>query len=370
MAKTALTAAGKLAAKQKQKERLARKKLAARRLTPDEEKETIYKCKHLVRCLVLLRRKLIKFLKSWGIDVCPDDDVSDLLKTIRDYNRSIRNFLSLTPNCIEADSEILRKAIFGRNKVCHGNLPEVHREWKGILEAWIKVSLLIGASSLATEMNNTLTYLKSTPSVSAPSSKPAFTISPVIIFQCLAAEGSGWTKSKETAAIALAHYILDIVFEDLAPHVRDFIDENKIRDQWDSNIDVHAHTNLLQEQCCMDDFVIPPGINDEAEFRRLLKTAMDGRHAVCHDQYANIIDNWPMFLKDFIDLLIAVHRPEAAQRIQVKLNLLLSARQKAKNRFRLLNKWRNKVSIKNNPLTYPLGLSSRQSLLKNIRTTI
>ena len=120
----------------------------------------------------------------------------------------------------------------------------------------------------------------------------------------------------------------------------------------------------------MDDFVIPPGINDEAEFRRLLKRTMDGRHAVCHDQYANIIDNWPTFLKDFIDLLIAVHRPEAAQRIQVKLNLLLAARQKAKNRFRLLNKWRNKVSIKNNPLTYPLGLSSRQSLLKNIRTTI
>ena len=83
MAKTA-------AAKQKQREkreRLARKRLAASRLTPDEEKETIYKCKYLFGSLVQLRRKLIKFLNSWGIDVCPDDDVSDLLRTIRDYKQ-------------------------------------------------------------------------------------------------------------------------------------------------------------------------------------------------------------------------------------------------------------------------------------------
>ena len=79
-----------------------------------------------------------------------------------------------------------------------------------------------------------------------------------------------------------------------------------------------------------------------------------------------------MYLKDFIDILIAVHRPEAAQRIQIKLDLLLSARQKAKNRFRLLSKWRNTLSIIKNPFPSPFGLSSRSSrkrFLKNIRTT-
>ena len=64
---------------------------------------------------------------------------------------------------------------------------------------------------------------------------------------------------------------------------------------------------------------------------------MDGRNAVCHDQHAKIIDKWPIFLKDFINLLLAIHRPEAAQRVQIKLDVLLSERQKAENRFLPLN---------------------------------
>jgi hypothetical protein len=80
----------------------------------------------------------------------------------------------------------------------------------------------------------------------------------------------------------------------LAPYVRDFIDENKIRDQWNWNNDVYGHTNLLQDQSCTDDFVIPLGIDDESELRWLLEKAMDGRHAVCHDEYANIIDKRPI----------------------------------------------------------------------------
>ena len=41
--------------------------------------------------------------------------------------------------------------------------------------------------------------------------------------------------------------------------------------------------------------MIPPGIDDESELRWLLEKAMDERHAVGHDEYANIIDKWPMF---------------------------------------------------------------------------
>jgi hypothetical protein len=70
-----------------------------------------------------------------------------LLGKIRDYNQSFQHFLSVTPNSIEADSKTLNKAIFGRNSVCHGNLPTVRREWTEILSAWIKISLLIGANS-------------------------------------------------------------------------------------------------------------------------------------------------------------------------------------------------------------------------------
>lgn len=76
----AKTEAAKLVAKEKQtekRERLPDKRLAASRLTQDEEKDTIYICQHLFRCLVLLRRKLIEYLNSCRrIDVCPDDDVS------------------------------------------------------------------------------------------------------------------------------------------------------------------------------------------------------------------------------------------------------------------------------------------------------
>ena len=75
----AKTEAAILVAKEKQtekRERLPRKRLAASRLTQDEEKDKIYICQHLFQCLVLLRRKLIEYLNSWKIDVCPDDDVS------------------------------------------------------------------------------------------------------------------------------------------------------------------------------------------------------------------------------------------------------------------------------------------------------
>ena len=43
--------------------------------------------------------------------------------------------------------------------------------------------------------------------------------------------------------------------------------------------------------------MIPPGIDYELELRWLLEKAMDERHAVGHDEYANIIDKWPMFYK-------------------------------------------------------------------------
>jgi hypothetical protein len=322
-------------AKQRRRQNIARRKLEARRLTPDEEKEAIYICKKLFRCLVLLRRELIEYLNSWGIDVLPDEDTSDLLRKLRDCNQSLPKFLSATPNSIEDDTKTLGKAILGRNKLCHGNLPAVRREWTEILSAWIQVSLLIEAKSLVTEIRKTLTYLKFNPA--SPSSKP-FSIPPLLIFQRLATERTQqWTKSKELSAIALAHHVFDILIEDVAPYVRDFIDENQIRDQWNSEIDVFGHTILLEDECCMDDFVFPPGIEDESELRQLLEKAMDGRNAVCHDQHAKIIDKWPIFLKDFINLLLAIHRPEAAQRVQIKLDVLLSERQKAENRFLPLN---------------------------------
>jgi hypothetical protein len=56
---------------------------------------------------------------------------------------------------------------------------------------------------------------------------------------------------------------------------------------------------------------------------------MNGRHAICHDQYQNVLDNWPIYLKDFVSFLTAIHCPEASERVQEKLDFLTAKQQKS-----------------------------------------
>jgi hypothetical protein len=261
--------------------------------------------------------------------------------------------VSSNPNFKENDKKTLLMAIKGRNKLCHGILSVVFREWHSILLAWIEVAKMIGADSLAIEIGKTLNLLSNP----FKTNEKPYTVRPSIIFKSLASERTKkWTKSKRAAAICLSNYLYDIFMQEVAPFVTKFVDENEIRDNWTSDMDVHSHTNLLLDNCSMDNFVVPADVKDESELRHLLEKAMNGRHAICHDQYQNVLDNWPIYLKDFVSLLTAIHYPEAAERVQEKLDFLTAKQQKA-----------NRIRPRPSP---ELGSSYRKSLIKKTKQTI
>lgn len=320
------------AQQRKQKERRARlknlkrmQKLVLSRLTRQEEKQAAETCKHLHRCLLLLRGEMKKFLDSWGLAPRRDEDTSTMLRSLIDYNEIIPNFISLTSNRIKIDTKTLLRAVYARNSICHGNLPAVLREHNSFLLAMIEVAIMIGAHSLATRFRQTLNLLNDP----SQSGKKAFTVPPNIIFQSLASERTRkWTKTKEAAAISLNSHLFDVVVEELGPSLNKFIKENRLRDDWSSAMDVYKDRNLLLDDCSPDTFVVPHGTTNQEELINKLEKAMNGRHVICHDEHRHVIDNWPTYLTDFVFLLTAIDCPSAATRVQAKLDWLLAEREK------------------------------------------
>jgi len=174
-----LKKAKRKAAKALKNQRMRLKKLADSRLTPEQETEAIYKCKHMYRCLVLLRQKIEEFFVSWGLSPLPEQDTSELLYEMIYHNERIPNFVSSNPNFKENDKKTLLMAIKGRNKLCHGILSVVFREWHSILLAWIEVAKMIGADSLAIEIGKTLNLLSNP----FKTNEKPYTVRPSIIFK-------------------------------------------------------------------------------------------------------------------------------------------------------------------------------------------
>ena len=112
----------------------------------------------MYRCLVQLRQKIKEFFLSLGLSPLPEQDTSELYEMIY-HNERIPNLMSMNPNFKENDKKTLLMAIKGRNKLCHGNVFVIYREWHSLLLAWIDVAMRIGADSLATEIGKTLNLL-------------------------------------------------------------------------------------------------------------------------------------------------------------------------------------------------------------------
>ena len=306
-------------------------KLAAKRLTRNEEKRGKFIVKHLMRGLSLLKPNLVDFIRSWGLPQWKGDDGSKIMKRMIAYNKEIPHFMSSTSSSVEINIGILRKAIYGRNKTCHGELPVVLREWKPILRAWIKVSVLIGANSLAKRFRKMMRALGT-----ANPPKP-YTVSFETIFMSVFSERTDkWTEGKRCAAIAIG-YVLSDVFGDVAECARNFIDSNFIRANWTSKMDAYEYGKMILDQCCVDDFVVPPGTADETDLIQKLKRVMDGRNAVSHDQYRNIFYNWERYLNDAVYFLVAIRCPVAAARVQLRLDQLIAAKVKAETQMAAVN---------------------------------
>lgn len=305
--------------------------LASKRLTRVQEKKAIFITKHLARALLLFKREITHFLKSWGLAPRKCQDTPTLLKKMIDYNQQIPNFFGTTKRRVGVDTAILLKATHGRNAVFHGNLPFVRRDWKQFLRAWITVANMIGAKSLAQKLRRMMTRL-----LSSHGRRP-YTVSKNTIFMSMASEETTkWTSSKRSAAIAIGHIVFDTFLHDVAPNLRTFVDSNKIRANWTSVLDAYELSKLILDKCSADCFFVPPGTQDEDELIRRLEEAMEGRHAVSHDKQENVFYNWEQHLKDCVYILTAIHCPDAAARVQKRLDRLTASRDQAKNQFSAL----------------------------------
>lgn len=308
-----------------------RKKLALNRLTHGQEKKAILITKNLSRALLLFKRELTQFLKSWGLAPRKKEDTSALLKKMIDFNKQIPNFFGTTKRRVEVETATLLKATYGRNAVFHGILPVVRREWQQFLRAWITVADMIGAKSLAQKLRKMKTRL-----LSSHGRRP-YTVSKNTIFMSMASEETTkWTSSKRSAAIAIGHIVFDTFLHDVAPNLRTFVDSNKIRANWTSVLDAYELSKLILNKCSADCFFVPPGTQDEDELIRRLEEAMEGRHAVSHDKQENVYYNWEQHLKDCVYILTAIHCPEAAARVQKRLDQLTKSRDQAKKQFSAL----------------------------------
>jgi hypothetical protein len=308
-----------------------RKKLALNRLTRVQEKKAIFITKHLARALLLFKRELTQFLKSWGLAPRKYQDTSTLLKKMIDYNQQIPNFFGTTKRRVEVATATLRKANYGRNAVFHGVLPVVLREWQQFLRAWISVANMIGAKSLAQKLRKMKTRL-----LSSHGRRP-YTVSKNTIFMSMASEQTTkWTSSKRSAAIAIGHIVFDTFLQDVAPNLRTFIDSNNIRANWTSVLDAYELSKFILDKCSADCFFVPPGTQDEDELIRRLEEAMEGRHAVSHDKQENVFYNWEQHLKDCVYILTAIHCPDAAARVQKRLDRLTASKDQANQQFSAL----------------------------------
>ena len=310
-------------------------RLAARRLTKEEEGKAIYITRHMFRGMVLLKTALKTFFKYWGLAPrC--EDTSEYLYKLIDYNEIIPNFISSTATQILVDNQTIRKAISARNAICHGNLPVTYRDWEEFLDALIDVTTMIGDFSLCTEFRRVQSHLISHLRGSSPAIQP-LTVSLTTIFTSLESEPKTgmWTNVKKSAAIAISSILFDILIKDLAPVGKTFIDDNKIRKEWTSELDAYADSIVIL-QSSLDSFIVHPSISSEKELECMLDRAMQGRHAVCHDKYEDVLKNCEKYLQDWITFADAVHADEAASKIQKILNNLIAARSLARLRVKYL----------------------------------
>lgn len=319
--------------KASKKNRLKQARLAKRRLTKGDEAKAIYIGRHMFRCVILLKSSLKSFLNSWGLDPrC--EDTSEYLKKLMDYNETIPNFISLTPGQITADNTTIKNAISARNAVCHGNLPVLFREWEAFIHALIEVTIMIGDMTLCTEFRRVLNHLTSYFSKQSARVEP-YVVPLGDIFKSLESDlnPGKWTKVKKCAAVSIANILFDVLIKELAPACRTFIDANEIREEWTSELDVYENSKLILESSPQN-FVVPPAAQNETDMMDQLDKAMDGRHAVSHDQYKNILNNWQEYLESWISLAIAIHDDGAAKKIQEVLDLLMAARSAARRQMK------------------------------------
>lgn len=80
------------------------------------------------------------------------------LKTLIKAYKNNKNLF--TPNIGASQKQLLKDAMEGRNAICHGDLHDILTKWEVFLKAWIDVSILIGNSTAAGEIEKVLTHLQ------------------------------------------------------------------------------------------------------------------------------------------------------------------------------------------------------------------
>ncbi|EFX81882.1 hypothetical protein DAPPUDRAFT_241655 [Daphnia pulex] len=299
-----------------------------------------------IRMLKLLFRPLTKYLspalkrflsKQLGVRMVTSDDTQYLLYKLVDYN--LQNVSNGSLNGMEkayvlAVDKIIRHAIRGRNVVCHSVLPEVKAKSKSFITSWIKVAHLIGAKDVAVKLQETRKFLSNYtgkfPRVPSPAKRQRSMVS---IFRALESDKkSNWSKAKEIAANAIEDALFDVIAEDFAMPMRNFMAINLKLIPYNSTVGGYVQLKFALAKCSPANFVAP---EDGSVFDLShIQTVMNSRHAVIHVQHRNTLPNWQKYFKSLIYVSLGIGATRSARMISRIYESLLAARKEARRQIK------------------------------------
>ena len=274
--------------------------------------------------------------------------------------QNLQNFLITNGKSKTAVKKNILDAIEGRNAICHSNLPLILNNWRGYLNSWVEVCLMIGSSQTASEIRHGLSSLSQPITNLTARLRLNPTVSAMTIFTNLANRSSLTTQQKEEAYLFLGDVFYNLITDSYSPALAEFAITRNYQ-CITSVIDCHELTKLIKSKCTANDFHSP---HDSTCFNLSnIKIAADGRHAAVHEQKTKLLSDWDRYLGSMICVMKGIGAMSAAKTIGRTRSHLLRARDQAK---RLVNS----VQQSANPSGgQPIATTSRTTQTSRQRST-
>lgn len=264
-----------------------------RKMTKKDERQAIRKMKLLFRPMTKLFCPALRlfFCCKLGrkLGAC---DTQKLLSKLRDYDRKHGSNSQLLRDgkSVTAVRKIIKYAIKGRNSVCHSNLPEIKANSKLFLTSWIQVAGFIGAKKTTLKLKRTRKFLSHNARQFPRTNPEERQRSMVRVFRKLELDkNNNWSKIKEMAANAIEEALFDVIAEDFAIPMRDFMKKHKLI-AYNTILDSYLQLKIVIAKCCPAQFIAPA---DGTPFDMShLKVVMKSRHSAIHEQHVNILRDW------------------------------------------------------------------------------
>ncbi|EFX72752.1 hypothetical protein DAPPUDRAFT_110389 [Daphnia pulex] len=310
-----------------------------RKMTKNDERQAIRKMKILFRPMTKLFCPALRlfFCRKLGrkLGAC---DTQKLLSKLQVYNRrhGLNSQLLRDGKSVTAVRKIIKYAIKGRNSICHSNLPEIKANSKLFLTAWIQVAGLIGAKKTAQKLKRTRKFLShNTKEFPRTNPEERQRVMASVFRKLELDKNNNWSQIKERAANAIEDALFDVIAEDFAIPMRDFMKKHKLfayNTILDSYLDSYLQLKIAIAKCSPAHFIAPA---DGSVFDLgHLKVVMSSRHSAIHEQHVNTLREWPKFFKSLIYVSLGIGAPKAARMISRIYKSLVAARKQARRQIK------------------------------------